>query len=221
MMPYLPSSHADDKLRAHVVEVCRRMYQHGFIAAADGNVSVRLDGDFVLLTPSGLHKGYLTPGDLVVCDLNGNRVAGHNRPSSEFLLHRAYYTQRPDVRAVVHAHPPITVALALAGVSLEPCILTETYIALGPVPTVPYATPTTDEVPAALRPFVAQANAVILDRHGSVTVGETLDEAYNRLESLEHSARIIHAAQVIGRVTPLPTFKVAKLRAVKDTLRSK
>ncbi len=202
------------ELRQHLVEVCRRMYRQGYIAAADGNVSVRLGKDRVLITPSGMHKGYIDAQDLVVTDLHGKKVSGKRNPSSEFLLHEVMYAERPDVAALVHAHPPITVALALAGVDLTACVLSETCLALGPVPTVPYSTPTTREVPDMLRRFGRNANAMIMDRHGSITVGRTLDEAYNRLEALEHASKIIHAAHLIRPVTALPPEQEAKLRAL-------
>lgn len=207
------------ELRSHLVTICRRMYRQGYIAAADGNVSVRLGRDRVLVTPSGLHKGFLDVGDLVTTDLEGRRLGGKHRPTSEFALHAVVYATRPDVRAVVHAHPPITVALALAGVSMEACVLSEACLALGPVYTIPYTTPTTHEVPDALRPYVTRANALVMDRHGSITLGATLDEAYNRLEALEHTAKIMHAAHLIRPVTPLGPAEVAKLAEVAAKLR--
>jgi L-fuculose-phosphate aldolase len=206
------------ELRTHLVEICHRMYRQGYIAAADGNVSARLGKDRVLVTPSGMHKGYVGVQDLVVTDLEGRKLSGRNKPTSEFLLHQVVYAQRPDVRAVVHAHPPITVALALAGVSMESCVLSEACLALGPVITVPYTTPTTEEVPRALRDVVTRVNALIMDRHGSITVGATLDEAYHRLEALEHTAKITHAAHLIRPVTPLGPAEVAKLDLVAQKL---
>jgi L-fuculose-phosphate aldolase len=207
--------------RRHLVEICRRMYRQGFIAAADGNVSVRLGKDRLLITPSGMHKGYIDEQDLVVTDLHGKRLGGKRRPSSEFMLHEVMYAERPDVAAVVHAHPPITVTLALAGVDLTACVLSETCLALGPVPTVPYSTPTTQEVPVALRRFARNASAMVMDRHGSITVGRSLDEAYNRLEALEHASRIIHAAHLIKPVTALPPEQEAKLRALAAEIMSR
>lgn len=202
------------ELRQQVVEICHRMYQQGFIAAADGNVSVRLGRDRVLVTPSGLNKGYIGPQDLVVTDLAGRRQSGRRQPTSEFLLHQACYAERPDVQAVVHGHPPMTVALALSGVSMEQCVLSEACLALGPVITVPYTTPTTEEVPRAIRGVIRRVNALIMDRHGSITVGADLEQAYNRLEALEHTAKITHAAHLIRPVTPLGPIEVAKLDAI-------
>lgn len=204
--------------RARIVEICQRMYRQGFIAAADGNVSVRLGRDRLLVTPSGYHKGFLCTGDLVVTDLAGQRLGGRNRPTSELAMHTLVYAARPDVRALVHAHPPMAVALTLAGVSLEGCVLSEACLALGPVPTIPYATPTTAEVPAALRAHLTRANAFVLERHGSLTVGSSLDEAYNRLEILEHTAKILHAAHLLRPVAPLSGADEAKLAEVAARL---
>lgn len=194
------------------------MYRQGYIAAGDGNVSVRLDGERVLVTPTGFHKGYIEENDLIVVDVHGKKLKGAHRPSSEFLMHEAAYEERHDVGAVVHAHPPITVGLALAGVTLAQCVLSETCLVLGPILTAPYSTPTTDEVPRVLRPYLRQANAIVLDRHGALTVGRTLDEAYNRMEAMEHASKITHAARSIGPVSPLPPAEVDKLQALARSL---
>jgi L-fuculose-phosphate aldolase len=133
-------------------------------------------------------------------------------------MHELAYAERPDVRAVVHAHPPITVGLALAGVSLAQCVLSETCLTLGAILTAPYSTPTTDEVPRVLRPYIRQSNAVVMDRHGALTLGRDLDEAYNRMEAMEHAAKITHAARVLGPVAPLPASEVDKLQALAQRL---
>lgn len=195
------------------------MYRQSFIAAGDGNVSVLLHGgEQILVTPSGVHKGFIKEADLVVVDRRGKRLRGQGKPSSELLMHQLCYDERSDVQAVVHAHPPMTVALALAGVSMAECVLSETCLVLGPILTAPYSTPTTDEVPRTLRPYVRQANAIVLDRHGALTVGRTLDEAYNRLEAMEHASKITQAARAIGPITPLPPREVEKLNALARDL---
>src|SRR2546425_254453 len=162
----------EPELRRQMVTVCHRMYRQGYIAAGDGNVSARLDEDRVLVTPSGFHKGDIGEDALVVVALAGRKLKGASphRPSSEYLMHEVAYRQRPDVRAVVHAHPPITVGLALAGVTLAQCVLSETCLVLGPILTAPYTTPTTEEVPRVLRPYFRQANAIVMDRHGALTI---------------------------------------------------
>jgi L-fuculose-phosphate aldolase len=206
--------------RQQLTAVCHRLYDKDLIAAGDGNVSMKLDAERVLVTPSGFHKGLLHPDDLIITDLHGKRLKGLHKPSSEFLMHEVCYAERPDIAAVVHAHPPISVALALAGLasSLSDCVLSETCLLLGPILTVPYSTPTTDEVPQVLRPYLRQANALILDRHGALTLGRTLDEAWHRMEAMEHAAKIIHAAHAVGRVAPLPSVEVDKLQALAARL---
>ncbi len=202
----------EPELRRKLVEICHRMYRQGMIAAGDGNVSVKLDDERVLVTPTGFHKGYIGEDDLIITDLHGKKLKGAHKPSSEFLMHELAYAERPDIAAVVHAHPPITVGLALAGVTLAQCVLSETCLVLGAVLTAPYTTPTTREVPDTLRPYLRQANAVVMDRHGALTVGRDLDEAYNRMEAMEHASKITHAARVIGPVSPLPRHEVDKLQ---------
>ncbi len=202
----------EPELREHLVEICHRLYNKGLIAAGDGNVSARIDGEQVLVTPTGFHKGFIREKDLIVIDLHGRRMRGQHRPSSEFAMHELCYAERPDIAAVVHAHPPLTVGLALAGVSLAQCVLSETCLVLGAILTAPYSTPTTDEVPRVLRPYVRQSNAVVMDRHGALTLGRDLDEAYNRMEAMEHAAKITQAARAIGPVTPLPPREVEKLQ---------
>jgi L-fuculose-phosphate aldolase len=205
----------EPELRRYLVEICHRMYRQGYIAAGDGNVSSKLDdGERVLVTPTGFHKGFIGPDDLIITDLVGKKLKGAHKPSSEFMMHALVYAERPDIGAVVHAHPPITVGLALAGVTMAQCVLSETCLVLGAVLTAPYTTPTTEEVPNTLRQYVRQSNAVVLDRHGALTVGRDLDEAYNRMEAMEHASKITHAARTIGPVTPLPPHEVNKLQAL-------
>jgi L-fuculose-phosphate aldolase len=212
----------EPELRAHLVEICHRLYRQGLIAASDGNVSVKMDDNRrILVTPTGFHKGFIRPEDLTIVDLEGRLMRGprsQNRPSSEFLMHALAYAERPDISAVVHAHPPFSVALALAGVSLAQCVLSETCLVLGPVLTAPYSTPTTEEVPRTLRLYLRQANAVVMDRHGALTVGRDLDEAFNRMEAMEHAAKITHAARTLGPITPLPRIEADKLQTLAKEL---
>ena len=200
--------------RKQIVRVCRRMYDKEYIAGGDGNVSARLSDGRLMITPSGLHKGDLQEQDLVITDSEGSRLSGEYRPSSEIRMHLLCYRQRRDVQAVVHAHPIHAVALAMSGVSLANCILPESCISLGFILTAPYTTPGTEEVPRALRDLVTRADAVLLDRHGSLTVGPSLAVAYSRLESVEHTAKITHAARCLGDVAPLSERNVEKLREV-------
>jgi L-fuculose-phosphate aldolase len=209
---------SESELRRKLVEICHRMYRQGYIAAGDGNVSCKVDDERVLVTPTGFHKGFITEADLVVVDPAGKLLRGAHKPSSEFAMHALAYRERPDIRAVVHGHPPLTVGLALAGVTLAQCVLSETCLVLGAILTAPYSTPTTDEVPRVLRPYVRQSNAVVMDRHGALTLGRDLDEAYNRMEAMEHASKITHAARAIGPITPLPPVEVGKLETLAKQL---
>lgn len=208
----------EPELRQLLVEICHRMYRQGYIAAGDGNVSAKLDDERILVTPTGYHKGFIKEDDLVIVDRHGKLLRGTKKPSSEFMMHELAYAEREDVGAVVHAHPPITVALALAGVSLAQCVLSETCLVLGAILVAPYSTPTTEEVPRVLKPYMRQTNAMVIDRHGAITLGRNLDEAYNRLEAMEHAAKITHAARVLGPVAPLPPHEVDKLQALAKQL---
>jgi L-fuculose-phosphate aldolase len=203
------------RARAEIVLVCKMMHQRGYIAARDGNVSVRIGDRRLLVTPSGARKGFLEPSDLVLCDLSGRPLAGERgKPSSELLMHVAIYEERPDVTAVVHAHPPAAIAHTVAGVSLAAPLMPEVFCELGEILTLPYTTPTTAEVPDALRGPIKTHAALIMERHGSITVGSTLGQAYDRLEVLEHTARISLMAHALapGRVRGLDDAQLHKLR---------
>ena len=199
--------------RAAVVRVCRRLWERGLIAGPDGNVSVRLDADRLLVTPSGGAKVDVGEGDLLEVDLAGRVLAGAGRASSELAMHLAIYRARPDVGAVVHAHPPTATGFAVAGETLPDGVLPELVCQMGAVALVPYFTPGTPAAATALAPYLAGHEAFLLANHGATTVGATLDEAHRRMESLEHAARILLAARLLGRVTPLTAEQRAALQA--------
>lgn len=226
-----PQPNADaDTERGRIVTVGARLYAKGLIAAGDGNISARVErpggAPRWWITASGTHKGFLGLEDILAVDVDGTpqdtlgsalRPSSH-RPSSEWSLHAACYAERPDCGAVVHAHPPTVIALALAGVSLEDPVLSEAALVLGRVPVAPYATPTTAAVGETLRPFVRQANAVVLAHHGALCLGRTVDEAWRRMETLEHTALVIWRARVLGPVAALPAEEVARLRDLAGRL---
>jgi L-fuculose-phosphate aldolase len=193
------------RMRQEIVEVCRLMYQRNLIAASDGNVSVRWGERYLITTPTGLYKGFLRPEDLVVTDLDGQLapedVAPRNGygPSAELRLHLEVYRQRPDVCAVVHAHPPITTALTVAGVSLAPCIVPETLVTLGSIVTTAYATPTSSQGPEVIRPYIRDHDALVLDRHGAVTVGDTVFSASGHCRWMKYGASALCATPLCGR----------------------
>lgn len=216
-------SQSEHELRQRIVEIGKLMHQKNFIAAGDGNISVRLDRDRLLVTPSGVSKGFLDPEQLIIVDLKGEKIAPHfgkwreMKPSSEIQLHLECYRQRAEVRAVIHAHPPHAIACTLAGISLAKCILPEVVYDLGTIPTAPYATPASVEGARAIRDLIRKYDAVLLDRHGSVTVGTDVWEAYWRLERVEHSAQVTLAAQqALGKSPePLSDEAIYKLAAMR------
>ncbi len=208
-------------LREDIIRIGKLMHQKNFVAAADGNLSVRLDSSRLLVTPSGFSKGFLNADQLLIVDLEGSKVganlgaARELAPSSEIRLHLECYRQRSDVRAVIHAHPPYAIACTLAGLSLAKCTLPEVVYDLGTIPTAPYATPASPEGPEMIRALIPQFDALMLDRHGSVTVGKDLWEAYMRLERVEHSAQVTLAANTIQPVQPLPGEAIQKLASLR------
>ncbi|MFQ5701051.1 MAG: class II aldolase/adducin family protein [Acidobacteriota bacterium] len=203
--------------RRDIVEIGRRLYAKGFIAAADGNVSVRMDEDRILMTPSGRNKGRLSPEDLIVTDARGRKLYGRLEPSSELPMHLAMYEARPDVQAVVHAHPPHSSGFAVAGLPMDQPLLSEVVLTLGTVPLAEYATPTTPELAEAVRPL-ADHDAILLANHGALTVGGDVYEAYDRMETLEHSAHVYIVARTLGSERPLSREHVAKLRQIREKL---
>ncbi|MCS6883553.1 MAG: class II aldolase/adducin family protein [Oscillochloridaceae bacterium] len=208
-------------LRLAIVQVGRRLYQRGLIAASDGNISARLPDGTILITPAGMCKGELEPDDLVVVDCEGAllRAKPDRRQSSEQLLHLHIYRRRPDALACVHAHPPTAVALTLAGISMAEPLLPEAVLSLGPVPTAPYARTGTAEMGAAVDDLIGDHNAVLLSHHGALTLGRTPLEAYYLMEQLEHCARIIHAAALLGPIQRLPPERIEELRTLRHVRR--
>ena len=205
--------------REAMVRVCHALSAKGLIAGQDGNVSVRSASDRLLVTPAGFAKGWLDPDDLVEVSLDGARVAGRHAPSSELGLHLSAYRARPDVGAVVHAHPVTATAFALVGESIPDGVLAELMLTVGPVALARYAHPGTDELGRLVLPHFVAHDAVLLANHGAVTLGRTLDEALFAMESLEHGARMIHLARQLGGVVTLDTAACEALRAARRRAR--
>ena len=201
----------EDALRLVLVEVSRRLYDRGLVVATEGNVSVRLDDRRLLATPTGACKGFLATDQLVMVDLEGRRLQGEFPPSSELPLHLAVYRVRPEVQAIVHAHPPIATGFAVAGIPLDQPILAEAVILLGPVPVAHYGTPTTEELSKAVLKYIHGHNAILLANHGALTVGEDLWQAYFRMETLEHVAQVNLVAHLLGKMNVLSEEDVRKL----------
>jgi L-fuculose-phosphate aldolase len=194
---------------------CRRLWEAGLIAGADGNISVRLADQAILVTPRGLPKVDLVPGDLVAVDPEGRHLDGFRRASTELDLHLRVYRQRPDVGAVVHAHPPTATGFALAGESLPPDVLPELVLLMGQVPLVTYATPGTPALGDLVSPHVMGHEALLLANHGAVTWGSDLSLARIRMETLEHAAKIILAARSVGRVNRLTPEQIETLELLR------
>ncbi len=201
-----------------VCEVGRRLWQRGYVSANDGNISVRIDNQRLVATPTGVSKGFMRPSDLIVTDMNGQVIQGDRKPSSELKMHLEIYNLRRDVQSVVHAHPPFATAFALAGVALDKCLLPESILSLGAIPIVPYATPSTDEIPSAIRQFIPSCQALLLANHGAVVWADSLMGAYYKMESLEHSATITHHAMSLGEPRVLDEQQVQKLVEVRDKM---
>jgi len=201
-------------LREQIVRFSHLCYERHLLVGLDGNLSARLSDDLVLCTRAGCHKGLLTDDHLVVIDMQGNKVRGEGEPTSEMAMHLACYRERPDVEAVVHAHPPMCIAFTLAGVSMARCILPEVVLTLGAVPTLDYQTTGTRTLGDKVGEAVRSHDAVMMDRHGAVCVGKTLEEAFCKLEVIEHSAKIMKAARDLGGVKELPASEAVKLRSM-------
>jgi L-fuculose-phosphate aldolase len=204
-------------LRADIVEVGRRMYARGYTASNDGNISVRLDEHRLLMTPRSVCKGFMTPDMMCITDLNGKKLQGDRDPSSEMLMHLEVYGQRPDARAVCHAHPPIATGFAVAGIPLDRAVLAEVLTTLGSVPIAEYATPSTSELPAAVRKYVKAHDGMLLANHGALTLGADLYSAYYKLETIEHFAKISLVARLLGRENLISREEVDRLQGLRGS----
>jgi len=214
----------EQRLRNEIVRVGKLLYDKGLIVATDGNVSARLDANRILATPSGLCKGFVEPEQLIVVDLDGNRVGPSNsanrnlQPTSEMRMHLEAYRRRPDIGAVAHAHPPTTVALSIAGIDLAQCLIPEVIVTLGVVPTTQYATPSSEENARAIRELIAGHDAIVLQRHGTLTVGHDPFDAFLKTESIEQMSRIALMTRLLGASPALPPEEVTKLIAQREVL---
>jgi L-fuculose-phosphate aldolase len=204
-------SKTERELRQDIVEVGRLVFQKGWIAANDGNISIRLDESRILCTPTGVCKGMMHPDDLIICDLEGNKLIGRKERTSEIMMHLTIYKLRPDVRAVVHAHPPVSTGFATAGRALNQALLPEVIIGLGCVPLAAYGLPGTPALTDPMLPYIPKYNALLLANHGAVAYGEEVFQAYFRMETVEHYARIAFVAEMLGGPTVLPREEVTKL----------
>jgi L-fuculose-phosphate aldolase len=207
----------ESALRADIVEIGRRMYARGYTASNDGNISVRLGADRLLMTPKSVCKGFMTPDMMCITDLDGRKLQGDRDPSSEMLMHLEVYRQRPDVQAVVHAHPPIATGFAVAGIPLDRAVLAEVLTTLGSIPIAEYATPSTRELPEAVRKYVKAHDGMLLANHGALTLGGDLYSAYYKMETIEHFAKISLVARLLGRENLIAREEVERLQELRGT----
>ena len=202
--------------REQICQVGKLLYDRGYAAANDGNISVKVAPDRLLMTPSGVSKGRMTPDMLLVTDLEGRVVEGDRHPSSEVKMHLMVYRRRPDAGAVVHAHPPVSTAFAVCRRGLEVPYVAELAAGLGAVPCTPsFAMLSTDQVPESIAPYLPDHNAVLLANHGALAWGADLWEAFDRLETVEHTAKIVLNAETLGGGVPLTAEEVSRLQGLR------
>jgi L-fuculose-phosphate aldolase len=205
-MPKTEREHRQD-----IVDVGRYVWQKGWVAANDGNITIRMDQERILCTPTGVCKGLMHPDDLIICDMQGRKISGIKEGTSEIAMHLTIYNLRPDIKSVVHAHPPVATGYAAAGRSLNLALLPEVVIGLGCVPLAGYGLPGTPELTDPMLPLIPKYDALLMGNHGAVCYGEDVFKAFFRMETTEHFARISLVAELLGGATVLPRGEVDKL----------
>ena len=202
---------SERKHREEIVRYGRTLHERGLVAAMDGNLSVRLEGNRILVTPTCVSKGNMRAADMVVVDMEGQRVSGRRNVTSEIGMHLLIYRMRPDIQAIVHAHPPTATGFAAAGIALTQPLVCEVVMGLGCIPLARYGTPGTSELARTLEPFVPHYDAILMSNHGVVAYGDTLERAYMKMETVEHFAQIALVTHLLGRQQPLQEVEVQKL----------
>ncbi|MEF9866217.1 MAG: class II aldolase/adducin family protein [Oscillospiraceae bacterium] len=207
-----------NEIREQICDVCHKMWQQGWVAANDGNITVKLEDGTFLATPTGISKSFITPEKLVLINADGEVLQAQDgyKPSTEIKMHMRCYKERPDIGAVVHAHPATATGYAVAGKSMNEYSMIETVIAIGSVPLTPYGTPSTEEVPNSIAPYLAQHDVMLLENHGALTVGCDLITAYYRMESLELFAKISLTAHLLGGAKEIPRNEIDKLLYLRE-----
>lgn len=207
------------EIKKEICEIGRRIYNNGFVAANDGNISVKVNDNEFYCTPTGVSKGFMTPDMIIRIDGTGKKIEGKLNPSSEIKMHLRVYRERPDVNAVVHAHPPTATAFTVAGLAMDKYILPEAVLVLGDVPTCDYGTPSTDEIPDSLMPYIQNHDAFLLKNHGALTVGNTLTKAFFVMEEVEFNAKISAMAYQLGGVQEIPCDELIKLMELRKAFK--
>lgn len=201
--------------REQIVQFGKLLHQKGYVAATDGNLSVRLNPETVLATPTGMSKGMMSPDDLVIVDMHGRKLSGRRVVSTEIGMHLLIYKLRPDVRGIVHAHPTTATGYAAAGIPLNKALISEVVLSLGSIPLARYGTPGTPELADALEPLISGHDAILMANHGVVTYGDSLLRAYMKMETVEHFAKIALITHLLGQQQPLSDEAVEKLAATR------
>ena len=207
---------SERQYRGQIVQFGRMLHERGYVAATDGNLSVRLSDDRILATPTGMSKRMLRLADLAAVNMEGRQLTGRRTASSELGMHLLIYRLRPDVKAIVHAHPPTATGFAAAGLALNQPLVCEVVIGLGSIPLAGYGTPGTPELAESLEPLISQYDAILMSNHGVVTYGDTLDDAYMKMETVEHFAQIALVTHLLGRQHPLGEPELQKLNLVRS-----
>ena len=205
----------EEQLRADIVEAGRRLYARAYVASNDGNISARLDDARLITTPKSVSKGFMTPDMMVIVDYSGKKISGDREPSSELPMHLEIYSNRPDVNAVVHAHPPLATGFAVAGIPLTRAVLAEVITTLGSIPIAAYGTPSTTELPEAVRKYIKAHDGMLLANHGAVTCGPDVMSAYYKMETIEHFAKISLVARLLGREHLISREEVERLQGLR------
>ena len=212
----------ETKYREDLKKACNLAYQKGLVSGREGNFSLKINNELILVTPRNSHKGLIETSDFVLVDTNGNTISnGHRQPTSELALHLEAYKKRPDIKAVLHAHPPMTVSFSVAGLDLNQPAIPETMVLLGEVPTVPYREPGTEKLAQLAGTYFEKHDAVILDHHGVVILGKDIFDAYFKMESLEHASKIMYSAHTLGEIKILDEIYVNELVKQRHTLYGK
>ena len=204
--------------RKAIVEIGKRMYERGMIAAHDGNISIRLSNGNIAITPAGLNKGFLKPEQMVIITKDGDKITRELEPTSEYKMHIEIYRQCNEVNAVTHAHPPYITAFSISSIMLPECVLPEVILTVGKIAFAPYATPSTDEVPKSISGLIKDSDAIILQNHGLVTWGKDVNDAFDRMDVIEHFAKIIVIAKGLGEIYMLNHEDISKLLKIKGII---
>ncbi len=199
------------EMREEMVEIGQRIYDRGYVASNDGNLSIRLEKNKIMITPTGVSKGFMKADEMIIVDLDGNIIEGKNKPSSEIFMHLGIYKKRDDIQGICHTHPIYATAFAVAGIALDLPVLPEVIIGLGKIPLVEYGAPGTEEFLFPIMKYILNYDGFLLANHGALTIGKNLIDAYHKMETLEHFAEILYRARQLGNINILERNEVKKL----------